>query len=191
MIIGDYTKKPNNVCSIDQFIELIKIYNERGNKHAQKIATSLIGASIHQLFFQAFDKEFSKEAFQEKLIEWQKNRTESKDLYWILKPAIEIWYAANADKTTATLEQHKMSCFQGISRGLFAKSPKEIASELGANRDNISFSIRDHMGVESLRRINHIQTLAAIKISDENLKPYESVQYALATFNFPVISYKE
>ena len=187
-IIGGYTKKPNNVCSLEQFVELIKKYHEKGNVHATKILTSLIGVSLTQLFSRAFKQEFNEEQFQEKLIEWQEKRYESKDLYWDLRQAILAWYGDNAANTSGTIEQHRMSCFKAISVGLFGKQPCQIANELGINTNNFDM-IRDGMGIESLRRINHIQTLAAIRIQNGD-KPHDGVKYALVTFNFSVIDYK-
>jgi len=172
------SKKSENCLTLIDFERLIFELTLKGNKHSVEFSRMLVGLSLTQLFSDAFGIKFEKEDRQAFL----KNRMATKESFWFLSDEIKAYIDANGSSNP---QYHYINAFKVMSVGLFGKTPSQIKEELGLTKGELN---RDHFGVESLRRIDIIQTLAQVNIKN-GIKPYSAVIAAISTFNFSTITY--
>lgn len=174
--------KAINVISLGEFTSVVVASADRGVGGAIAIRNSLVGLSLHQLFCDAFKIRLESEDRQAWLIE----RQDSKDAFWEIGKAIKAYKERHPELSSDRKQWLYSNVQNNINRGLFGKAAKTIREELGVKN-----LLRDSYGRKSLRRIDHIQSLAASLIEEEDIDPCLAVQQALDSFKYKSIGYCE
>jgi hypothetical protein len=163
--------KDVNVIPFEAFEILLMLLDRNGNREAQAFRDTLVGLSLHQLACDAFGIKFDKDERQA----WLLVRQESKDLFWELSGAVQVWMESRT--CTAPPFTYYKNAFDALNRRLFGMPSKKIRESLGLSSD--SALCRDHFGRASLRHINQVQELAAkLMARDRSLAPIDAVNRA-------------
>lgn len=174
-----------NAVKIADFQKVLVAFDRKGNKIAQAITDALIGLSLHQLFCDAFGIKFESEERQA----WLVARMESKEFFFELTEQIEAWYSRTSAERSQDIETYFVHSFNGINRGLFGKTSKEIRTEIGAGKNEL---IRDYFNREAIRRITQVQSIAVNQMKDDPaIRPLDAVKFALKVSRFPIADYSK
>lgn len=174
-----------NAVNIADFQKVLLAFDRKGNKIARQLMDILVGLSLHQLFCDAFGIKFESEERQA----WLVARMESKEFFFELTEQIEAWYSRTSAERSQDIETYFVHSFNGINRGLFGKTSKEIRTEIGAGKNEL---IRDYFNREAIRRITQVQSIAANQMKDDTaIRPLDAVKFALKVSRFPIADYSK